>query len=241
MGRLFPLLMLAYGGVAAQANAAGACTVRGGATTMPLVELYTSEGCSSCPPADRWLSQRFASGEANFLAFHVDYWDYIGWPDRFASATYSQRQRNRVGAAGGSTVYTPQVMVGEDVRANWHREVAWKRALAQARGLARAALTLELHRTAAGWRATIGAASRGKAVDGAQVWLARHIDGQVSTVRAGENRGRTLQHDRVVRQLWGPWPLGAEAVSKQVVLTDEDAAWGVAVFVQDTDRKRSYF
>ncbi len=68
------------------ASAAELCSVRSGAQTMPLVELYTSEGCSSCPPADRWLSQRLASdGDAtNWLAFHVDYWDDLGWPDRFA-------------------------------------------------------------------------------------------------------------------------------------------------------------
>lgn len=101
--------------------AAETCAARSGAQTVPLVELYTSEGCSSCPPADRWLSRSLRSDAANFLAFHVDYWDDIGWPDRFASPAYSQRQRQRVAATGSRTVYTPQVMAGTHVQANWHK------------------------------------------------------------------------------------------------------------------------
>jgi len=68
------------------------CSARSGDLRTPLVELYTSEGCSSCPPADRWLSARARASDANWLAFHVDYWDDIGWPDRFASPLFSQRQ-----------------------------------------------------------------------------------------------------------------------------------------------------
>src|SRR5262245_48265099 len=118
-------LILALAIACSNAQAADICRAQSGKTTQPLVELYTSEGCSSCPAADRWLSQRFARGDANYLAFHVDYWDEIGWPDRFGSPTYSQRQRTRVGATGSHTVYTPQVMLGESVNAPWSRERAW--------------------------------------------------------------------------------------------------------------------
>ncbi len=94
-------------GMTFQASATEACSARSGPTDMPLVELYTSEGCSSCPPADRWLTGQLKDRRANWLAFHVDYWDSIGWPDRFGSPANSQRQRQRVGAHGGDTVYTP--------------------------------------------------------------------------------------------------------------------------------------
>lgn len=79
---LFLLVLVCM--VSASANAAESCAASSGVNVTPLVELYTSEGCSSCPPADRWLSRRLSHDDANFLAFHVDYWDDIGWPDRYA-------------------------------------------------------------------------------------------------------------------------------------------------------------
>jgi len=215
------------------AQAAEACRAHSSATTQPLVELYTSEGCSSCPPADHWLSQQLVRGDANYLAFHVDYWDDIGWPDRFASPAYSQRQRERVEATGSHTVYTPQVMLGESVNAPWSRERAWQQTLRQARGPSRAALALRLHRQAGNWVAAIGAAARDQHAQTTQVWMALHIDGQTTEVRAGENRGRTLRHDRVVRQLWGPWTLGRAALSQRIVLPAQSVAWGVTLFAQD--------
>ncbi|MEO6103306.1 MAG: DUF1223 domain-containing protein [Pseudoxanthomonas sp.] len=220
--------------VASNAMAADACVARSGARAMPLVELYTSEGCSSCPPADHWLSQQIGDVDANFLAFHVDYWDDIGWPDRFASAQYSQRQRTRVGAVGQSTVYTPQVMVGSVVQASWRSSGAWRKYLEQARQPAGAALTLRMQPAAGGWQANIGAAAVGTPAGGAKVWLASYVDAQTSEVRAGENRGVTLHHDRVVRQLFGPWPLPATgALSQQVELPADATVWGITAFVQD--------
>lgn len=215
------------------AVAAETCAARSGAQTVPLVELYTSEGCSSCPPADRWLSRSLRSDSANFLAFHVDYWDDIGWPDRFASPAYSQRQRQRVAATGSRTVYTPQVMAGTHVQGNWHKPGAWQRTLKEQRQPPpRAALTLGLQRAGKGWQAMLGAAPIGAPVVGAQVWLARYVDAQTTKVRAGENRGVALRHDRVVRQLSGPWPLGDAAVSQRIALSADTAPWGVTAFVQ---------
>lgn len=221
-------------GIAGPAAAAQECVARSGPTATPLVELFTSEGCSSCPPADRWLSKQLNGTDANFLAFHVDYWDDIGWPDRFASASFSQLQRQRVGAVGQSTVYTPQVMLGDAVQAPWRQQAAWQQALKQARQPAGAALTLHLQRNDGGWQALLGAAPVGAGAQGPQLWLARYIDGQSTNVRAGENRGVTLRHDRVVRQLSGPWALGgAGAVSQKIDLPSENSPWGVTAFVQD--------
>ncbi len=225
------ILLLA---AASNAMAADSCIARSGPRTMPLVELYTSEGCSSCPPADRWLSGQLGETQANFLAFHVDYWDDIGWPDRFASARYSQRQRTRVEAVGQRTVYTPQVMVGSSVQASWRSGGAWRKTLEQARQPSAAALTLRLQPTTTGWQANIGAAPVGPPPAGAQLWVARYLDAQVSDVRAGENRGSTLHHDRVVQQLSGPWALPiAGALSRQIDLPAESSAWGITAFVQD--------
>ena len=100
------LLMISGGLTKAQ-------TFESGNKPVSLIELYTSQGCSSCPPADRWLSS--LNDDENLwskfvpMAFHVDYWDYIGWKDPFASKEYSQRQRRYAGEYGESTVYTPGV------------------------------------------------------------------------------------------------------------------------------------
>lgn len=226
-------------GMAFQSVAAEECAARSGTNTVPLVELYTSEGCSSCPPADRWLTSRFSNSRANWLAFHVDYWDDIGWPDRFASPAFSQRQRLRVGASGGDTVYTPQVMVGADVRASWRMDGRFDKALLQhARQPAKAGLAMRMQPQGNGWQLVLGAAraavSRRAAPDddAAQVWLAQYSDGQTTQVRAGENRGETLHHDRVVRRLYGPWPL-TQTLSQDVQLKPDAGRWGVTAFVQD--------
>src|SRR5512143_155670 len=83
-----------------------ACTARSGHETLPLVELYTSEGCDSCPPVDRWLTSTFPARDtsASVLAFHVDYWDRLGWKDRFASADYTARQYASMRARGAAFV-----------------------------------------------------------------------------------------------------------------------------------------
>ena len=215
------------------ASAAGDCAAISGATVQPLVELYTSEGCSSCPPAERWLSQRISESDANYLAFHVDYWDYIGWKDRFASPEHSQRQYRRVASQGGRTVYTPQVMVGEAVQAPWQKPDAWSRTLQVTRRAAAAALALRLVRSESEVQVVVEASPTGADRGTAQVWLARYVDAQTTVVRAGENRGATLRHDRVVRKLWGPWPLDRSRLSRRIALPGETAPWGLTAVVED--------
>ena len=95
----FAVFLALAGPVAAQAS-------------KPVVELYTSQGCSSCPPADRLLAQLADRGDVIALALHVDYWDYIGWADDLADPAFSDRQRAYARAADASHVYTPQMVVG---------------------------------------------------------------------------------------------------------------------------------
>lgn len=230
-----PLCMLA---LASPAAAQAPCRAQSGARIVPLVELYTSEGCSSCPPADRWLSKQASSGSAraNFLAFHVDYWDEIGWHDRFGSPAYSRRQRRRVAAAeGGDTVYTPQVMMGSDVRVAWSEPKEFSNALRSAAGPAKASIALRLDPMPAGrWRATVAERNVGVATPGIRLWLAQYLDGQTTEVRAGENKGVTLRHDHVVARLWGPWSLeDARSQTQQVAFETPSSPWGLVAFVQD--------
>src|SRR5262249_16851954 len=101
------------------------CTVRSGAQTNVLVELYTSEGCSSCPPADKWLTSLAKpemKGRVVPVAFHINYWDYIGWKDAYADARYTARQEDFAKATGAHSVYTPQVVLGGRDWRGWRAE-----------------------------------------------------------------------------------------------------------------------
>lgn len=161
------------------------------------VELYTSEGCSSCPPADEWLS-RLHIDRRVLLAFHVDYWDDLGWPDRFADARFSQRQRELAARARSRTVYTPEVAVeGREYR-------GWRKGLPQAPTTAGPPLSARI-RIDTGVSVTLltteGFPAKAKA------HLAITENGLFTEVRAGENRGKQLRHDHVVRAFAEPVPL----------------------------------
>ncbi|HEY6898005.1 MAG TPA: DUF1223 domain-containing protein [Rhodocyclaceae bacterium] len=219
---------------------AQACSAQSGATQTALVELYTSEGCSSCPPADRWLSALQAQqGGGVSLAFHVDYWDYLGWRDRFAAPRYSQRQRDQVAAAGSRLVYTPQVMLnGRDFRA-WSDAISFASTIATQQ-MRPAAARIQLELVAAGngrWTLRLDAASP-KPRPGLQAHLALYENGLTSSVAAGENRGERLKHDRVVRDWIGPLALDANGrLHTERPLTpgkDVDLRHaGIVAFIQD--------
>lgn len=202
---------------AAPAAAAPACTAKSGEAMLPLVEMFTSEGCDSCPPADRWLSAAFppdrAGAGASVLAFHVDYWDRLGWKDRFASPAHTERQRAAVTTAGGGAfAYTPQVLVqGRDVAPGRRGDVPG-RVAAAARRPARAGVALEATPGDGGaWTvyATVAVADRA-AARRAALWLAYTDSGHATDVKAGENRGARLVHDHVVRAWRGPFPVAAD-------------------------------
>lgn len=182
-----------------------ACSAESAPSSPPLVELYTSEGCSSCPPADRWLSTRVAA-DPGFaaLAFHVDYWDRLGWPDRFARPEFTQRQYARVRAAGGRVSYTPQVMLPGRVQVDWRRgdadRVEWLPSPAS--------LNLSVHREDEGHRVEVTGAWLGVDAHSSVVLrLAAFADTQTTEVNRGENAGRTLRHDRVAVHLSTPLSL----------------------------------
>lgn len=198
---------------------------------LPLLELYTSEGCSSCPPADRWMAGLVSAGipiTAVPLAFHVGYWDYIGWKDRFAVSAHEARQRARVAGAGERVVYTPQVMLGDEVQVDWRVHATL--AAAAARLAANApALHVAIHArpTAGGYDIDLEAAGEGEW----QLQLALYGNGLVSDVTAGENRSVRLQHDRVVRSLHGPWPMGEQRVVPVVLPKEPGVSHGVVALL----------
>lgn len=192
-------------------GAHAACAAASGDNRLPLVELYTAEGCNECPAADRWMSQwadRVAGARPALLALHVDYWDEFGWPDRFGAALHSRRQEARVMLAGKRVVVTPQVMVGEHTLVDWRDARAFDALIARARARpAPVDLSMQGARTKGGVQVRFDARLRDAADASRQplLWLALYQDGLNTPVKAGENRGLTLRHDRVVRTLLGPW------------------------------------
>jgi hypothetical protein len=156
-----------------------------------VVEIYTSEGCSSCPPAERWLNTLKGRPDVIALAFHVNYWDRLGWVDRFATPATTARQYELARAHGASGVYTPQVVLAG---ADWR---GWGGAAVPAPRAAAGAPSLRLVRDGDALRAEVGAAP-GRDGEFGGYWAVLEDD-IVTRVLAGENAGATLRHDHVVR------------------------------------------
>lgn len=184
-------LLLAAGTAAAQG--AASCQAQSGPTIAPVLELYTSEGCSSCPPADQWLStlKDKAPAGAVIEAFHVGYWDYIGWVDRFATPAHTSRQRQVAGWNNLRSIYTPQAVLNG---ADWK---AWGRGLPAPAEPAQASIRLR-QLAPDQFEATVTPAAGAPQRWSAYWTLTEH--GHTSKVKAGENAGATLAHDFVVRQ-----------------------------------------
>jgi hypothetical protein len=172
---------------------------RPAANGVAVVELFTSEGCSSCPPADEALAEVTAGNPAVYaLSFHVDYWDDLGWPDRFAAPEYTARQQAYSRSLGSGSLFTPQMVVnGFDSFVGSDRS-RLARGLASA--LSRAApVPLSIHvRTAEPGTVVVDYAAPGAPAD-TLIVVAVLEHSAATDVRAGENAGRRLHHRNVVR------------------------------------------
>jgi len=233
------LLAIAMSIFSAAVVAAGACTAKSGATAPSLVELYTSEGCDSCPPADRWFSTLKADAERGKvvpLSFHVDYWDYIGWKDRFAEPRFGVRHRAAAARGGAKVVYTPQVFLdGREFQA-WRQTPVDKVRSGAAVNAARPTLQMTATPAAGSVQVDVGGsdAAGGRT---AEAYIALFENGLASNVTAGENRGVRLRHDFVVRRWVGPFAFdgGKLNVSTAIMAPDDSvlAQSGIAVVAYD--------
>jgi hypothetical protein len=167
-----------------------------------VLELFTSEGCSSCPPADELLAkiQKEAQGkEVYLLAYHVDYWNRQGWKDVFSSADFSDRQIDYGRWFGGSQIYTPQVVVNGKTEFVGSDEQALRKAISDELTTQPNA-TLALQASQDGEKLKIQYQSAG-AVKGSNLLVALVQKSATSKVERGENAGRTLSHVQIVRQI----------------------------------------
>jgi hypothetical protein len=183
-----------------------------------LLELFTSEGCSSCPPADRLLEQldRQPIGGADLvvLSEHVDYWNQLGWKDPFSSPQYSDRQRNYARALGGD-VYTPELVVDGAKGFVGSDESEAQRAIRDASRAAKAPIRIEAQRTDGKAVITI---HMDRAVEGS-LYLALAHDTMKSQVTRGENSGHSLSHVAVVYSLEKVGKVGRDgAFDKEITI-----------------------
>jgi hypothetical protein len=195
MRRLLGTICAAWVGVAGLPVAAEQAVV---------VELFTSQGCSSCPPADELLSELATRGDVIALALHVDYWDYIGWADSLARPEHTERQKAYAQAAGKRMVYTPQFLVGGIDRVTGHDPMLLAELLEKHRAAPRnVVLTAERE----GEVIRIEARATGPVGGPVVVQVARFIPVQRVAITRGENAGRTIDYHNAV-DLWvevGRW------------------------------------
>jgi hypothetical protein len=213
------LLSLASGAVAA------ACTAHSDAQRPHLVELYTSEGCDSCPPAERWMSTLRKHADLIGLEFHVDYWDTSDWRDPFSDHAYTLRQQALADRANRGQIFTPQIWLDGQLWKNWPK--APPPALATA-----AAPALRL--SAGGNPLDVQVDLDGGGAGDYRIYAAISETGLSENVRGGENRGKTLRHDEVVRAFAGPARAPAQ-LRLSVAQRVDPAHAAIVAFVENAD------
>lgn len=174
--------------------------------TTVLVELFTSEGCSSCPPADALLArflkeQPLPDVDIVPLSLHVDYWDHQGWKDPFSSKAFTTRQGDYSKVFGADKIYTPQLVVDGRDELNGSDEAAARRVLTAAAARPHLPLKIDARARGTSVRLSIDLPAAPAGAEPIDVLVALTEDDLTTVVRRGENGGRTLSHVAVVRTL----------------------------------------
>ncbi len=203
-----PLRYLALSFLAGFAAFTGTAAAPGHAIAQSkvVIELFTSQGCSSCPPADKLVGKLAGRRDVIALTFPVDYWDYLGWKDTLASPAYSARQRSYARARGDGQVYTPQIVVGGKSHVVGSHASAVKKAIARSKQQD-TGVSLTMHTEGDSIVIKAGAAPEGTRVKPATIWLAMVKNSASVEITRGENRGRTITYHRVVKTMTpvGQW------------------------------------
>jgi hypothetical protein len=170
-----------------------------------VVELYTSQGCSSCPPADEFMAELAQADGVIALSLHVDYWDYIGWEDSFAQSRFTDRQKAYARASGSRMIYTPQMIVGGTDRVEGHTPETVVRKIGKHMNRIS---PVRLSITRDGDTVVIRAEANPPLDYGTRVQLVRYLPSATVTIERGENAGRTVVYSNVVTswEVVGEWP-----------------------------------
>lgn len=195
-----------------------------------VVELYTSQGCSSCPPADAVFEELKSDKDLITLSLPVDYWDRLGWKDTFGSPAHAARQRSYAQVRGDGAVYTPQAVVNGRSHMNGAHRDQILQTVAEMRG----GLTVPVRMTREGGDVVIEVGRGGPAapVEPSTVLLLPYLDSRVVAVGRGENAKRTLTYTNIVRRIDKLGTFTGETMRDSIPLTSLSGVDGVVVLVQ---------
>lgn len=207
----------------------------GYAEPRAVIELFTSQGCSSCPPADKLLGELAADPSLVAVSVPIDYWDYLGWKDTLASPGHTARQRAYAHARGDRQVYTPQIVVNGSVHVLGSDRAAVERAISQTGGRNSAIMSLPVAVSVDANSLHVKVAAAESERSGGEVWLCPLARAVSVVIGRGENHGRTITYHNVVRR-WvklGDWS-GKEATwTIPLAEFKGDDIDGAAVMVQE--------
>jgi hypothetical protein len=238
--------MMAHNCISRWSGALGVCAIiaiirPAHAEPRAVVELFTSQGCSSCPPADQIIGELAKDPSVIALSLPIDYWDYLGWKDTLADSRFSARQKAYSQMRGEREVYTPQVVVNGSAHVIGSDRARIEGAIEDTKK-ADGVMSVPISMTLAGKEINISVAASGKGPAAAhgEVWICSISKAVPIAIGRGENRGREITYHNVVRNLlkvgdWngssGSWTVPLENISREGV----DAA---VVFVQDGNRDK---
>jgi hypothetical protein len=208
-------------------------TAASGGELRAVVELFTSQGCSSCPPADKLVGELSGDPTIVALSLPIDYWDYLGWKDTLAKPRHTARQRAYAAARGDREVYTPQIVVNGVKHVLGSDKAAIETAIAETKGMA-GTLAIPVTVALAGDRLHVTlAAGKDEHIKG-DVWLCTISKNVPVAIKHGENSGHTVTYHNVVRR-WirlGEWTGTARTFTVPAADVNGDGADEVAVMVQ---------
>jgi hypothetical protein len=239
--------MMAYNCISRWSGALGVCAivaiVRPAGATEPraVVELFTSQGCSSCPPADKIIGELAKDPSVIALSMPIDYWDYLGWKDTLADSRFSARQKAYSQMRGDRDVYTPQVVVNGSLHLIGSDRAGIEGAIGNTKQ-ADSVMSVPVTMTLSGKQinVSVAASSKNPTASHGEVWICSISKAVPIAIKRGENRGQEITYYNVVRTLlkvgdWngssGNWTVPLENISREGID-------GAVVFVQDGNRDK---
>jgi hypothetical protein len=238
--------MMAYNSISRWSSALGVCAIiavirPAHADPRAVVELFTSQGCSSCPPADRILGELAKDPSVIALSLPIDYWDYLGWKDTLADSRFSARQKAYSRARGDREVYTPQAIVNGSAHVIGSDLSSIQGAIG-ATAKADGVMSVPVKMTQAGKLLTvsIAASSESSAATHGEVWICSISKEVPILISRGENSGREITYHNVVRNLMkvGEWNGGSGSWTVPIESVVREGADGAVVYLQDGSRDK---
>jgi hypothetical protein len=239
-------VMTAYNLVSRWSGALGICAIiaiirPAHADPRAVVELFTSQGCSSCPPADKIIGELANDPTIIAMSMPIDYWDYLGWKDTLADSRFTQRQRAYSRVRGDREVYTPQVVVNGSVHVIGSDRAGIETAIGKTSSGESGVMSVPVTMSLSGKQINVSvAAGKAPAAAHGEVWICSISKAVPISIGRGENRGREITYHNVVRNLlkvgdWNGAPVSWTVPLENVIREGVDAA---VVYVQDGSRDR---